>query len=175
VTIRIVIGIDPGLASLGLALIERGVREPWRLLFSQTVRTSPGLDLHSRMREGYAALQALPVEPFRGAKPHEVIVACEDQAGVLEGKRRAGETNASAMLVQQVVGMARVKAFGLGVKFVEVTPAQAKAVLSGIPRTASKAQVQRAVRAVVRDCPKVMSEHASDAIAVALAGARMVR
>jgi Holliday junction resolvasome RuvABC endonuclease subunit len=77
--------------------------------------------------------------------------------------------------VQQVVGMARVIAFSLGVKFVQPTPAQAKAVLAGIPRTASKAQVQRAVRAVVRDCPKVMSEHASDAIATALAGARMVR
>jgi hypothetical protein len=30
------------------------------------------------------------------------------------------------------------------------------------------------VRAMVKDCPKVMSEHASDALANALAGARMV-
>jgi Holliday junction resolvasome RuvABC endonuclease subunit len=32
--------------------------------------------------------------------------------------------------------------------------------------------VQRAIRAFVRECPAVMSEHASDAIAVAIAGAR---
>ena len=68
--------------------------------------------------------------------------------------------------------MVRVRVFSLGVKFIEVKPNQAKAVLSGILRTATKAQVQRAVRAVVRDCPRVMSEHESDAVAVALAGAQ---
>jgi Holliday junction resolvasome RuvABC endonuclease subunit len=173
--IRVAVGIDPGYASCGLAIITKEIQEPWRAVHVKTIRTPPTLDLHSRMHELWHAMSTLPMEAFRGIKPHEVILACEDQSGVLEGKRRSGETNASATLVQQVVGMARVIAFSLGVKFVQPTPAQAKAVLAGIPRTASKAQVQRAVRALVRDCPKVMSEHASDAIATALAGARMVR
>ena len=173
--IRVAVGIDPGLAACGLAIIVRDAQQSCALVHSQTVRTPATLDLHSRMHEIWHAMATLPMEVFRGIAPSEAILACEDQSGVLEGKRRSGDTNASAALVQQVVGMVRVRAFSLGVKFVEVTPVQAKAVLAGIPRTASKAQVQRAVRAIVRGCPKVMDEHASDAIAVALAGARMVR
>jgi Holliday junction resolvasome RuvABC endonuclease subunit len=173
--IKVVVGIDPGLAACGLAIVTKEIQKPWRAVHVKTVRTPATLDLHSRMHELWHAMSTLPMEAFQGIKPHEAILACEDQSGVLEGKRRSGETNASASFVQQVVGMVRVWAFNLGVKFVQPTPAQTKAVLAGIPRTASKAQVQRAVRAVVRDCPKVMSEHASDAVAVALAGARMVR
>jgi Holliday junction resolvasome RuvABC endonuclease subunit len=173
--IRVSVGVDPGYAACGIAIIERGERSPWRAVHVQTVRTPATLELHSRMHEIWHAMATLPIEAFQGVKPYDAVVACENQSGVLEGKRRSGETSASAALVQQVVGMVRIKAFNLGVKFIEVTPAQAKAVLLGIPRTANKAQVQRAVRALVRDCPKVMSEHASDAIAVALAGARMVR
>jgi crossover junction endodeoxyribonuclease RuvC len=173
--IRVVVGIDPGLASCGLAIVTKEIQQPWRLVYSQTIRTPPSMDLHSRMHEIYTAMQGVPTDLFRGVHMHEALFACENQSGVLEGKRRTGQTNAAAALVQQVVGMARVRAFSLVVRFVEPTPAQVKTVLAGIPRTASKAQVQRAVRALVRDCPKVMSEHASDAIAVALAGARMVR
>jgi Holliday junction resolvasome RuvABC endonuclease subunit len=170
--IRLVLGIDPGIAACGIALIEHDVQQPWRLKHVQTVRTKAVALLNDRMREVYAAMKALLREPVvRGTGG--VVVACEEQTGVQEGKRRSGETSASATLVQQVVGMARAATFSAGLQFVEPTPAQVKAVLPGIPRTASKAQVQRAVRAIVRDCPEVMSEHESDAIAVALAGARM--
>jgi Holliday junction resolvasome RuvABC endonuclease subunit len=173
--IRLAIGIDPGLASCGIAVITKEVQQPWLAVHVQTVRTNNSDRPNERMACIYWKLRAIPRSVFQGFKIEEVVVACEDQTGVQEGKRRTGQTNASGMLVQQVVGLVRAFAFNEGFSLCEPTPAQAKAVLAGIPRTASKAQVQRAVRAIVRDCPKVMSEHASDAIAVALAGARMVR
>jgi Holliday junction resolvasome RuvABC endonuclease subunit len=149
--------------------------EKWRLAHVDTIRTSSKDRPNERMAMIYWKLRAIPRSVFQGVRTEELVVACEEQAGVQEGKRRTGQTNASGMLVQQVVGLVRAYTFQEGFLFYEPTPVQVKAVLAGIPRTASKAQVQRAVRALVRDCPKVMSEHASDAIAVALAGARMVR
>jgi Holliday junction resolvasome RuvABC endonuclease subunit len=132
------------------------------------------LSLHDRLARIFKAVDLKVVEALQECPLGEAIIACENQVGVQEGKRARGETNKDAVLVQQVVGMMRVIAFDCEQRFVEPSPAQAKAVLLGIRRTASKAQVQRAVRAMVKDCPKVMSEHASDALANALAGARMV-
>jgi Holliday junction resolvasome RuvABC endonuclease subunit len=172
--IRVALGIDPGLASCGIALLVREPGGPWRARFVETVRTKAREPLHDRMRQIFWAIRSAPREPLQGVRPAEFVVCCETQTGVQEGKRRSGETSASALLVQQVVGMARVVALSEGAQFVEVTPAQVKSVLPGM-RTASKAQVQRAIRAFVRECPKVMSEHASDAIAAAIAGARRAR
>jgi Holliday junction resolvasome RuvABC endonuclease subunit len=174
--IRLSIGIDPGLAACGVAIIyHHDGQQPWRLIWLETMRTRSSDRPNERMACIHWKLRAIPRSVFQGIGIDELVVACEDQTGVQEGKRRTGQTNASGMLVQQVVGLVRAFAFNEGFSFYEPTPVQVKAVLAGIPRTASKAQVQRAVRALVRDCPKVMSEHASDAIAVALAGARMVR
>lgn len=172
--IRVSIGIDPGYRSFGFGVIARDAEQRWAARHVETVRTPSTMPFHERCQKVFYALELMVSTPWAGLPPHQLIVSCEDQTGVHEGKRRAGATSSDAMRVQQVVGMCRVFAFDLGARFVEPTPAQAKAVLLGISRTASKAQVQRAVRAMVRDCPKVMSEHASDALANALAGARMV-
>jgi len=171
--IRLAIGIDPGYLACGIGVIKRGADQRWSALYVQTVRTNTKATLHQRMIAVYGAMLRIPREVFMGVQVHEAVLACEDQAGTQEGRRREGKTNSNALLVQQVVGLARAVAFRDHLRFVEPTPAQAKAVLVGIPKTATKAQVQRAVRAIVKDCPKVMSEHASDALANALAGARM--
>ncbi len=172
--IRVAIGIDPGYRAFGCCVIARDEEQRWVAEHVETVRTPSSMPFHERCQKVFNALQLMEPGPWEGLPCHQLIVSCENQSGVHEGKRRAGGTNSDAMRVQQIVGMCRVFAYDLGARFVEPTPAQAKAVLLGIRQTASKAQVQRAVRAMVRGCPKVMSEHASDALANALAGARMV-
>lgn len=166
----IVVGVDPGLRACGIAVLFRAdgaLSDPWRALLATTVRTEAAESLHDRLRSIWQTLAAAIGKNF------SLIIACEEQTGAAEGARRAGVTNADAVLVQQVVGLVRAAAFiRPDAVFVEVTPAEAKRVLHGISRTAGKAQVQRAVRAVVRDCPETMSEHASDAVAIAVAGAR---
>lgn len=172
--IRVAVGIDPGYRAFGFAVLVRDAEQRWNAAHVHTERTTVAAYLHDRMHAIFRAMDPIPKSLFVDQSPLECIIACEDQTGVHEGKRARGQTSTEAMLVQQVVGMARVVAFDYGVRFIEVTPAQAKAVLLGIKQTASKAQVQRAVRAMVKGCPKVMSEHASDACATALAGARLV-
>jgi len=173
--IQLALGVDPGYANCGLGIITRAADQRWRCVHSETVQTPASLSFHERLYAVYRALHEMPIEPWRSLKIGDCVIACEEQSGTHEGKRRTGETHAEALKVQQVVGLVRAFAYDLGCRFVEPSPAQTKKVLVGIKNTASKAQVARAVRAVVNGCPEVMKEHASDALANALAGARMVR
>ena len=172
--ILVSIGVDPGYRACGLGVIRRGRDQRWYAHHVQTIRTNPSATFHQRLHAIYAGLKRIPRSVFEGIKVEEVVFACEDQTGAHEGKRREGKTSSDALLVQQVVGLARAVAIDEGFRFVEPTPAQVKAVLPGITQRADKAQVKRAVRAVVQGCPKIMSEHASDSLGTALAGARMV-
>src|SRR6185369_4777870 len=106
-----------------------------------------------------------------GGRRH--AVACEAQDAAQEGNRQRGTTSAEALRVREVVGMARGLCFEFDLVFLEPTPAQAKAVFGKIPPTASKEQVARAISALVSGCPATMTEHVSDAIGNALAGARI--
>lgn len=168
----IVLGVDPGVRACGVAILEREDigSISWRARSVLTVRTYPKESLHDRLRRIWLVMRCST------GMLGSFVVAIEEQTGAAEGARRAGATNADAVLVQQVVGLARAIAFTESHStFIEVTPAEAKRVLNGMTMTASKAQVQRAIRAVVSGCPAVMSEHASDAVAIALAGARKAR
>lgn len=173
--IQLAVGVDPGYAKCGLGVIARSAEQRWRCVHSETVQTPPSIPFHERLHAVYRALLEMPIDPWLRVKLSDCIIACEEQAGTHEGKRRTGETHAEALKVQQVVGVVRVFAYDRGCRFVEPSPAQTKKVLVGIKNTATKEQVARAVRAVVNGCPEVMTEHASDALANALAGARMVR
>ena len=172
--IRVAVGVDPGYRALGIGVIRRTDAQRWYAFYVKTERTNPKATLHQRMHAMYGALKRIPRNVFEGIKIEEVVFACESQTGVHEGKRREGKTSSNALLVQQIVGLARAVAIDEGFQFVEPTTAQVKAVLPGITSKATKAQVQRAIRAVINGCPGIMSEHASDALGTALAGARRV-
>jgi Holliday junction resolvasome RuvABC endonuclease subunit len=171
--VRAAVGIDPGYRSCAIAYLTRNPSEVWHAREVRTVQTSSRESFHARCGKIYQAMTevvfGVGYEPLR--RP---IIACESQIAV-EGARSRGETSYEAVLVQQVVGLARAVAFHHELQFIEVPPADVKAVLRGIPRAAPKEQVARAVRAIVRGCPAKMSSHASDAVATALAGARLAR
>ena len=176
--IRVSIGLDPGLAACGLAVLCRAdsTNGPWKAWIAVTLRTKPPEPLGARLRVIYEKVESAMQEVVRqGTLMTNVSFAIEDQTGVSEGKRREGKTNADALLVHQVVGALRAVAWNAGVTPIDVSPQEAKRLLSGMKGTADKNQLRRAVRALVSGCPKVMSQHASDAVAIALAGARRVR
>jgi Holliday junction resolvasome RuvABC endonuclease subunit len=149
--------------------------QKWRAAHVKTVHTGTSAPLHDRIGEIYEGIN-VACDAFIDLDFVEVVVACETQAGVQEGKRRSGETSADALLVQQVVGIARALALRYHLRFVDVSPQEAKiAVLGRGGSTADKAQVNRAVRALVTGLPDKMDEHSSDAVAIAIAGARKAR
>lgn len=173
--IQVAIGIDPGYATCGLFVAARDSTQAWTAAAVRSIETSAGMPIHERMRVVFKAFQELDgLIVVRNTKRAEMVVACEEQTGPQEGNRRRGSASATSLYVQQVVGFARLFSFDLGCAFVEPTPGQAKKVLAGIKPDATKQQVQRAVRAIIAGCPEKMTFHASDAGAIALAGARMV-
>lgn len=173
--IKVAIGVDPGLANLGLAVIVRGKQSgTWRNVHLETLSTNSKFPLDARLKL-IANYMSEIVIFLTGIKPEEVSFAVEEQAGALEGRRREGRTNADALLVQQAVGVIRTVAWRFGISVTEVSPQEAKRLLPGIKGNATKAQVQRAVRALVSNLPEKMSEHASDALAIAVVGARRSR
>lgn len=153
-----VMGLDPGLSAAGLAQIDGR-----RCLAAKTVRTSPGNSFEHRMfmlsREIAAALI--------GAD----LLVIEDQHDVAVAQARAGHAGHGSGRLEQVVGLARGLADARGIPVVLLSPARIRALL-GLPSRAKKAAVARAVRDQVAGIKVGVSEHAVDAVAIALAGER---
>lgn len=166
-----IIGIDPGYRSCGVCLLDRKGTE-WRAIKVVTVRTPSTMPLHARMAKVYWAIYDVYTlcNPILGT-----IIACEEQAQTYSARSGAGESNKEALLVQQVVGIARAIALRVDLELVEVPPQAAKiAVLGRGGASASKAQLKKGVLSMVRGLPaaRLLSEHAADAVATAIAGAR---
>lgn len=176
-----VLGVDPGVEYCGLAMLTSDGPH-WFAREVATVRTAAKTGLHARMAQIHHRiadmLDSLFWQDGSGAirASNVYIIACESQDRAFEGHRSRGTTNADALRVQQVVGIVRAQSFRPGIDFVEVEPQEAKiAVLGKGSGSADKGQVERAVRALVKDLPSQMTSHASDACAIAIAGARKFR
>lgn len=172
--IEYAVGIDPGYATCGIGLLKKEDQR-WDVERVWDVKTSPRMPFMERMatvhRDVLAALLRATSKSFLSGI--RVTVACEAQENAQEGNRKRGTTNADALRVQQVVGMVMGLCFQQSLTLVQPTPAQVKAVLGGVPRTAPKTQVMRALRVLVNGCPEKMSEHVSDALAAGVAGVRL--
>ncbi|MDF1521298.1 MAG: crossover junction endodeoxyribonuclease RuvC [Trueperaceae bacterium] len=149
-----VLGIDPGLAHLGLgAVVEQG--RDAHFAFAELVRTHP--------REG---------EGSRLARLHAATLAAIDRldphALALEGQYFHRQREA-AFKVGQAVGVVRLAAEQRGVPVFEYGPLEVKQTLVGTGR-ADKAQVAFMVRALLGALPAgpAAGHHASDALALAL-------
>jgi crossover junction endodeoxyribonuclease RuvC len=159
----IVIGVDPGVASCGLALVDVTARG-YRCIRAVTVRTSADLRPADRSRQIVDAMLELGTPD---------AYAVEEQAGASVGHFQRRTTNAAASRARDVMGAIDGVAAVRGVKLVRVSPQRAKAAV-GAARGRDKASVKSAVRALVADVPGRVSQHASDAIAIAVAGAKQV-
>lgn len=145
-----VIGIDPGLASTGYAVVAGAPRRP-RALAVGTVRTSPRTPHAERLRAIHDAVAGLVGE-------HEVEAAAIESWFIHPMSR-------SAMAMAEARGAILVALALAGVEVVEYSPNTIKQAVTGAGG-ADKAQVRAMVGRLTGLRPE--TDHAADALAAAI-------
>ncbi len=150
-----VIGIDPGIAATGMAVVQgRGfhvVSHHW-----EVVRTSSSASQGTRLDVIYRAASDL----FRRYQPDLAIV---EDVFLLDA------TPKSAFSISTVIGVLLLAATQSQVPVDRISVREAKQVLTGNGK-ASKDQLERAVRSILHLNQPVKPDHASDALGLALIG-----
>jgi crossover junction endodeoxyribonuclease RuvC len=148
----IVLGIDPGLASMGFGVVERrGAR--LLALDGGVVETHPSSRTEQRLGELHEALTRLVSEHSPDAMALEALYF--------------GQNVRTAFAVGQARGIALLCAGQHGVPCHSYTPQQVKGAVCGSGR-ASKEQVSRMVATLLGLASEPASDHAADALAVAV-------
>jgi crossover junction endodeoxyribonuclease RuvC len=155
-----VLGIDPGVARLGLAVVAIEARTP-SLVWSETVRTPAGDDESERLLVLASAVRTA----IAGHRP--TCVALERVA--------FNRNQVSALTVARATGAVMVVAAEARLPVEEYSPTEVKSAVTGAGN-ADKEQVRTALSRIhgLRDVPR--EPDAADAVAVALThlvGARM--
>lgn len=158
----LVLGVDPGLAACGLALvrIEGTVRT---LVTSVTVYTLPSVPFEERLDE--IAVAALPL------LKQAALLGLEEQGDAWHGNEERGDTNAAARKVQDVASVLRGLAIALGVPRRVMRPQTIRKLIGLSASTKGKEATGAIVRRLVDGVPPVkqISKHAIDGIAQAIA------
>ena len=148
----IVLGIDPGTASMGYGVLKLTKKKPV-LKDHGVIRIHPDLEMHKRLDVLYTNLDDI-------AKKYnpEVIVI----------ERLFFNTNTkTAMSVGQARGISMLVAAHNNVPIVEYTALQAKRALSGYGRS-DKKEMQEAVKEVLGISKVIKPDDANDGVAMAL-------
>jgi len=149
------IGVDPGIAETGYAVVEvsdkKGIAREWDVL-----STDPK-DLFSRR------LHRL----FN--RFEELIVTWDVQFMILEDVFVLPKYPKASLQLGAVIGVFKLAASMHDLEVMELNPTEVKVALTGNGR-ASKSQVARSVGKVLRLPERITSDHASDALALALVG-----
>jgi len=150
-----ILGIDPGLAHTGWGVIEVcGSRKS--CLAYGCITTTPDEELPSRLQRIYADIDAA-IETYR---PTELGIESV----------YFGANSKSAIATGQARGAALVATANRGLTIGEYTPMQIKQAVTGVG-DADKEQVQYMVRAILELDHEPKPDHASDALAAAIAHA----
>lgn len=167
----LLLGIDPGLAALGAALVRR---DGPRLVCvaATTLRTSPRGGQTGGTDERIACLVGALVTWVEASAEPPAALAIEDQSRAWQGQAQRGRTSYAAQLVQRVQGEVTGWARARGLEVVVVQPQEARRAVGVSGRGRDKAAVARGVRLLVEGVPARASEHAVDAVAVAVGGLR---
>jgi crossover junction endodeoxyribonuclease RuvC len=153
----IVLGIDPGLASTGFGVVadERDTRDGHRLraLDAGVITTPAGVAAERRLAELHARID-------------ELLIAHSPDAMALE-ELYFGQNARTAFAVGQGRGAAMLAAGQRDVPCASYTPQQVKNAVCGSGR-ADKLQVSRMVALLLGLAREPPSDHATDALAVAV-------
>jgi crossover junction endodeoxyribonuclease RuvC len=157
---RWIMGVDPGLASCGWAML-RAKGAALEVVAHGCVVTSPE-DGDDITRAVIVATELAAV--MRAHKPDEVVTEA--------WRHYKGCPTTKAHALGLVIGAIAATAAREGAAFCEGLRAQDWRVRLGLPRGASKAEAQRRVRAVLGLAKVIAPQHASDAAAVAICHAK---
>jgi crossover junction endodeoxyribonuclease RuvC len=149
---RVVLGIDPGIASAGLAVVALRDREAV-LVWSATVRTPAGAEEPGRLRTLYGAVRD--------------AIAEHRPEGLAVERLMWGRNVGSAMAVARATGVVLLAAADAGLPVDEYPPLEVKMAVTGIGN-AGKDQVRAALIRThgLENVP--VQPDAADAVAVAL-------
>lgn len=148
----VVLGLDPGTATLGFAVLSEEQGRP-KLLEAGAIRTSPRQDLGAR-------LQAI----HRGIAE---VVARHTPSELAIEKLFFGRNATSAVAVGQARGVAILAAAERGLPVVEYTPAEIKQSVANYGN-ARKEQIQEMVRILLGLPTVIQPDDAADAAAIAI-------
>lgn len=149
---QFILGIDPGLAETGYAIIEKsGSKE--RCLEHGTIKTKANTRIAARLLIIHQALSDL-------YHTYDVDACAIEQLFF-------NKNTSSALLVSQAVGVMTVLAAQKNVPVFFYTPLQVKQALCGHGR-AEKEQVKYMLSMILNPKPLPQTSHASDAIAVGI-------
>ncbi len=157
-----VLGIDPGTATTGFALVAGppGKTDAARLIDHGVIRTKPPTAMHHRLAAIYSALRQLIDE----LRPDAMVV-----------EELFFSSNVSnALTVGQARGVILLCAAEANLEFAEYKPNMIKQALTGYG-AADKRQVQDMVRLVLGLDSVPRPDDAADAIAIALCHLQMAR
>jgi crossover junction endodeoxyribonuclease RuvC len=169
----IALGVDPGFANLGLGVLEV-TNASTRVLLHETFTTSPKHDTPARLN----AIADRLLDAIDDYAP--ALLAYENQAGVEVGmqlmreKEGTAGTNYSSRRVHEVSGIIRCAARAFELPCYCLAPSTIKVALLGkggghAPKARLKLGVRRMLGVV--GC----SEHAADALAIAIGGVQAHR
>jgi crossover junction endodeoxyribonuclease RuvC len=150
---RLVVGVDPGMAATGLAVVAGGPRGQAEIVSATTVRTRADAAEGDRLQEVYRALR----DALEAVRPEAVAVE----------RLMWGRNVGSAMGVARATGVMLLAAAEAGVPVREYAPLEVKMAVAG-SGSAGKPQVRQALRRLhgLSDTPR--DPDAADAVAVAL-------
>ncbi|MDD5073831.1 MAG: crossover junction endodeoxyribonuclease RuvC, partial [Candidatus Shapirobacteria bacterium] len=147
--ISMVLGIDPGLASCGWAILP----DSKTLSVCGCLVTTRADDLSNRLGQLY----------------QQVVDLCQKyrvEELAIESLFFAKNTK-TALLVAQVMGAIKAAAYHSGVRVFEYTPLQIKIAITGYGR-ADKNQIAAMVKQELGENDQLVNNHAADAVAAAL-------
>ncbi|MDQ0339515.1 crossover junction endodeoxyribonuclease RuvC [Caldalkalibacillus uzonensis] len=155
----IILGIDPGIAIVGFAVVQKDGRRLKPLQYG-TLTTKPDLTTPARLRQIYRGMTTLLSE----YKPD--VLAIE--------KLFFNRNVTTAFTVGQARGVMLLAAEEAGVPVVEYTPLQVKQAVVGYG-VAEKRQVQEMVKMLLGLSERPKPDDAADALAVAICHAHSVQ
>lgn len=155
----VILGIDPGLAAVGIGVIEHSGRST-RLVMAELIRTGKGWDLARRLKRIYDGIR-------------DVVHRFRPDAAAIETLYFAANVK-TAVQVAQARGVAILATADEGVRLYEYTPLQIKQAVAGHGR-ASKQQIQRMVQRLLAMDKPPPSDHTADALAAAICHAHHFR
>lgn len=151
-----ILGVDPGLASTGVGVIEQTPAGEWRLVHSADVRTSESTALPQRLKRIHDLVQ----QTIRDHAPDEMAIESLFFAHNVR----------SAVLMAHGRGVAILAASEARLPITEYSPREIKQSVVG-NGNADKDQVMHMVKTLLALKAPPKSDHQSDALATALAHA----